>query len=244
MGIGMVLIFWGVVGLFAAFLGAAVLRRLVRHIARGGDQDSGRLLRAATIFPFACLAWAGAVFVLYAVVNESVFNRDPGIGDSWTCPLPNGYAIEMVDVTDRGWLYNPKTQDPSGLRTPQWQNAVDDVCVLQVAGRYILGGRNCRDYVPDPPPDRVLVLSYFLIDTTTRERTDFPTYGALRSAAARMKIEPHLDRIDVVYSRYRFTWFDLATALGTLGVPLVFAGLLLRWMIRLGRSGVTAPQPA
>jgi len=52
----------------------------------------------------------GRRFVFYAVVNKIVFHRGPGIGDGWTCPLPNRYAIEMT-------LTSPIPR-PSSCRAP------------------------------------------------------------------------------------------------------------------------------
>jgi hypothetical protein len=164
MGPGTVLIFWGLVGLIGATVGSAILPRIAAHFTRGRGEGAPRLTSAIRLFPFACLGWAGSVFVFYAVVNEIVFHRDPGIGDGWACLLPNGYAIEMTDVTDRGFVYNPKTRDiNSGL--PESNDALSDVCELQLAGRYILGGTRCRVDVPHAPDDRDTVLSYFLLDT-------------------------------------------------------------------------------
>jgi len=65
---------------------------------------------AATSFPFLCLAWGCGVFIFQGVINEAVFHRDPGLGDLWQCPLPNGYALTMVDVPAHGRVYNPATQ--------------------------------------------------------------------------------------------------------------------------------------
>jgi len=53
-----------------------------------------------------------------------------------------------------GFLYNPKTQDINS------RDALAGVCVLQLAGRYILAGVDCRADVPDGPeeqdtPDRI-----------------------------------------------------------------------------------------
>ena len=144
MGIGIVLIFWGVVGLIGATIGSVILRRIASNFTQGRGKDPRRLLFAIRLFPFACLGWAAGVFIVYAVVNEIVFHRDPGIGDGWTCPLPNGYAIAMTDVTDRGFLYNPKTQDINqGLH--ESRDALSDVCELQLAGRYIFGGTDPDD---------------------------------------------------------------------------------------------------
>jgi hypothetical protein len=243
MGIGIVLIFWGLVGLIGATVGSVTLPRVASHFTQGAGKDCRRLLLAMRLFPFACLAWASAVFVFYAVVNEIVFHRDPGIGDGWTCPLPNGYAIEMIDVTDRGFLYNPKTQDIN-LGLHESRDAISDVCELQLAGRYVLGGANCRAAVPHGPEDHDAILSYFLVDTGTGTHTDFPSYEALNRAATETNIQIQLDPIDVVYRRYRFTWFDAAAAAGMLGVPLFCAWLLFRWVMQIRNSGGMLPQPA
>jgi hypothetical protein len=149
MGIGLVLIFWGVVGLIGAAVGSTILPRIASHFTQGTGKNCRELIVAIRLFPFVCLGWAAGFFVFYAVVNEIVFHRDPGIGDGWTCPLPNGYAIEMIDVTDRGFLYNPKTQDINSI------DALSDVCVLQLAGRYILGGVDCPANIPEGPEEQV-----------------------------------------------------------------------------------------
>jgi hypothetical protein len=52
-----------------------------------------------------------------------------------------------------------------------------------------------------------------------------------------------LDPIEVVYGRYRFTWFDAAAAVGMFGFPLLRAWLLLRWIIRIRKYGTMLPQP-
>jgi hypothetical protein len=106
MGIGFVLLIWAVVGLIGAEAGSEILSQIVSRFTSGRGDASRRLLLTARWFPFVCLAWAGCVFVVYAVVNDTVFHRDPGIGDTWVCLLPNGYTIEMIDVTDRGFLYS------------------------------------------------------------------------------------------------------------------------------------------
>jgi hypothetical protein len=42
-----------------------------------------------------------------------------------------------------------------------------------------------------------------------------------------------MERIGVVYSRYRYTWFEILVAVLLLGPPLIFAFLLIRWVLRL-----------
>ncbi len=239
----MVLILWGVVRLTGATIGSAILPRFAFYFTQGTVQRSRRLIWAIRLFPFACLGWAGGVFVFYAVVNEMAFHRDPGIGDGWTCPLPNGYAIEMIDVTDRGFVYNPRTQKISGVVAAS-NDALADVCVLQLAGRYILGGAPCQSYEDPGPEGHGKVLSYFMLDTATGTHTEFPTFDALRAAAAPLMVQIKLEPIGVVYGRFRFTWFDAVAAALMFGVPLLCAWALFRRIVRIRKAGDMRPEPA
>jgi hypothetical protein len=128
MGIGFVLLIWAAVGLVLAGVGAVLLGGMAAYLTRGAVGGRKWLLVAASLFPFVCLAWAGGIFVFQAVVNEMVFHRDPGLGDSWNCRLPNGYAILMIDVTDQGWVYNPKTQP--GDSVTDGEDAIAGVRIL------------------------------------------------------------------------------------------------------------------
>ena len=49
----------------------------------------------------------------------------------------------MIDLTDEGWVYDPKTQIVPDSVSDQ-DDAVPDVRTLQIAGRYILGGRSAE----------------------------------------------------------------------------------------------------
>ena len=115
MGLGFVLLFWAVAGTVAAAAGAATLGITAELLTRGVANGRRKVIIAACLFPFVCLGWGGAVFVFQAAVNEALLHRDLGLGDTWHAPLPNGYQIMMIDVTDQGWVYNPKTQPASGV---------------------------------------------------------------------------------------------------------------------------------
>ncbi len=235
MGLGIVLLFWGVVGLIGASIGSLVLPRIASHFTRATGKNSRRVILVTRLFLFACLVWGGGTFVAYAIVNEAVFHRDPGIGDGWSCPLPNGYALEMIDVTDRGIVYNPRSQRTPGVM--EQEDALFDVRSLQIAGPYILAGVG-RQYPSDDGPEKCC-MNYFLLDTRTGRRTKLSNYDGLREAAARLGAQPSLETIDAVYTRYRFTWFDGVAALTMFSVPLLCGGLLLRWIIRLRSSETT-----
>jgi hypothetical protein len=111
----MVLIAWAIVGTLLAGVAAVVLGGATVWHTRGVQRWRRSAILAAAALPFLCFAWAGAVFMFQALVNEAVFHRDPGLGDAWETPLPNGYALLMIDESDHGSVYNPKTQVPGGV---------------------------------------------------------------------------------------------------------------------------------
>jgi hypothetical protein len=140
MGLGFVLAFWGVIGSVLAGVGALLLRCVAARLTKG-SANRERLVRAATLFPIACLIWAGAVFVFQGAVNRVLLHRDAGIGDGFDCPLPNGYALSFIDITDIGTLYK---QGSHLLWNGTWENAINDVVVMELAGSYVLGGPTAR----------------------------------------------------------------------------------------------------
>jgi hypothetical protein len=194
------------------------------------------------LFPFLCLGWGGAVFVFQWIVNETVFHRDPGIGDAWTCPLPNGYALLMIDVPDQGWVYNPKTQ-AIGEGVGEQEDAVSGVRVLQVVDRYIAGGTD-SDVRWNLGTNRNQVDSYFLLDTVTGRRTRFSRLDDLRAATLPVGIELKLEPIGRVYFKYRFTGFDILAAILFCGPPLLALAMLGRWIVKLRWTPEMIAQPA
>lgn len=188
-----------------------------------------------TVLPFLCLGWGGAVLAFQWIVNGTVFQRDPGIGDAWECPLPNGYALLMIDVPDQGFVYSPKTQTiPGGVG--EQEDAVSGVRVVQVAGRYIAGGTDSH-VLEHFGTNKKEIDSCFLLDTVTGMRTRFSNLDDLRGAMVPLGIQLTLEPISLVYSRYRFTWFDLLVAILFLGPPLLGLVLLGSWILR--RDGLS-----
>ena len=107
----------------------------------------------------------------------------------------------MIDVTDQGWVYNPKTQhSQSGVA--EQEDAVAGVRNVQVAGQYILGGADTKSF-EHLGKDSNQVDSYFLLDTRTGKRTKFQTFDALRGRALQLNIELNLQPFNSVYAKYR-----------------------------------------
>jgi hypothetical protein len=242
MGIGFVLLLWSVIGIIVSVIALLFFRATTAFLTRGVTKGRHRAIVVAGLFPFACFAWAGFVFVFQALINESVLHRDPGLGDAWHCLLPNGYEILMIDVDDYGWVYNPKTQvNPDGVR--EQEDAIANVRLLQITGPYIFGGvdQKATEHL-DGANDQID--SYFVLNAQTGKRTTLPNYDALRNTAFQLGTQLKLESIQTVYSRYRFSWFDLFVGL-LFCVPMIISFLMLvRWIIQLRRTRILTAQPA
>jgi hypothetical protein len=232
MGIGIVLIIWAVVGFALASLGSVVMMAAAKLLTRRAGLSRHTLILAVGIFPFVCLGWAGTVFVFQAVVNEVFLHRDASAGDSWTSPLPNGYAISLIDTMDNAALYDPKTQ-----KVPDAIGSQDDtvfgVRLLQISGQYILGAASNSEGFPS---EHSPIDHYFLIDGKARARQDFASMDALKRSAARIGVQVNLEPAGKVYSKYRFTWFDVFAGFLFLAPLAVYGFVLLWWLIRLRRT--------
>jgi hypothetical protein len=239
MGIGIVLLLWAVLGTVAAALIAATLGGATALLTRGAT-GRRKVIISAVVFPFACLAWGGAVFVFQAIVNEGLLHRDLGMGDTWHAPLPNGYQIMMIDVTDQGWVYNPKTQPGSGVG--EQEDAVAGVRKLQIAGQYILGGVD-SDSSQHLGQETQTMDSFFILDTNTGRQAKYPTYDALHDGAQALQINLNLEPINTVYARFRFSWFDVFAAVLFFIPPLLGLTVLGWWVWRLRRTRVYPSLP-
>lgn len=245
MGILFVLLFWGLLGLLLAIVGALAARKITASLLppkknEPEQRSRKRALRYATILPFGCLFWAAAIFMFQGVINTTYFHRDIGLGDSFYTPLPNGYAILMIDVGDRGTIYNPKTQARPGTVAEQ-ADTIPGVRRLQIAGPEILGGIDSR-YAQNPDEDAPAVDRYFILDTRNGTRTDFPTRSALRKAALDRGIRLKLKPIFSVYRHYRVTWFDILAVCLMALPPILAVVLFLGHLARLrGARDATGP---
>jgi len=211
MGIGFILFGGGVIGLIVATIASAVLQHKVDALNGLNSYSRGSLRSTVSLFPFGCLAWAAVVFLFQAVVNEQLLGRDPGLGDSFRCPLPNGYALEFVDVTDIGWLLWNDLPVTHGVRR------------LQVSGSYALGGRDTVEHIGYRGDT---VDEYFLIDMQNGEWRTFDNIPALQTVAELRNIKLDLRTVGALYRRYRWGWFDLF-ALILLTAPPVLIGYRL-----------------
>ena len=244
MGIGLAIVSWLVKGTILATALAVIAGSLTAVLVPRGRARRTRSILWACVFPFACLCWLLGVFMFQAYVNESLLYRDAGIGHTWQTPLPNGYAILLLDEKHDGTVFNPKTHFSSSSDNeihPDGPDAVSGVRVVQVAKNKILGGAGpLGQYSSRAARDRVDY--YFLLDTEAHTRVNFQNYDDLTRAASSAGVAPRLEPLYSVYKRYRFTWFDFS-AIALAFLPPLGIGLLLARRIRLLRGAVSPASP-
>lgn len=230
MGLFIVLIFWAVVGVVLGGISSGGLAAITAFLTRGTAQGRRKLIVSAALFPFACLAWAGAGFVFQAAVNAGLLHRDFGLGDGWHAPLPNGYQVSFIDVTDQGSIC-PIAQSEDGCTSP----SLSGVRSLQVAGHYLLGAADSQ-WFQHAGKQTSAVDQYFVLDTGDGHKAVFTSLDQLSAEASRRGIPLHLEPIYSIYSRYRFTWFDIFVGCLLVLPPIGALAILVYLVIRLRRT--------
>jgi hypothetical protein len=228
MGIVVVLVFYAVALTIAASVGAVTLGFVSYVLVKHPGPKRKRAVLASILFPFACVAFAGGWFVIYSVVNYEVFHRDPMLGDSWETPLPNGFALMMIDTTDQGTVYNPKTQSGDGVVTGREDTAFG-VRQLQISKGLIFGARD-SGYFGRIGQDSKFVDTYFELDTTKNKQTEFKSLDDLRSRAASEGVTLDLREFQSVFGDYRTTWFDYFSGVILLLLPMMGLVTLGHWV--------------
>lgn len=234
MGLGIVLIFWAVAGVVLGSIIAGALAAITAFFTRGVAQGRRKLIVAAAQLPFLCLAWAGAVFVFQGAVNEGLLHRDLGLGDGWHAPLPDGYQVSFIDVTDQGSICPIAQDDGDGCNSP----SLSGVRLLQVAGHYLLGATDSQ-WFQHLGQETSAVDQYFVLDTRDGKKTVLANIDQLRTEASKRGIVIHLEPIYAVYSRYRFTWFDILAGCLLVLPPMGALARLVYRVIQLRRTRTT-----
>jgi hypothetical protein len=240
MGILFVLLFLGAAGLVLAAVGTLFLGGFFKWFTRNADNDvqgpvRQKIIRNAMLFPVGCLAWAALVFIFQGFVNSEHLHRDIGLGDSFYCPLPNGYSLLMIDVEDQGEVFNPKTQGEFG-ETGDQSDAVLGVTQLQISGPDIFGVRDSQ--WSGNLGQRASVNRYFLLDTRGGRHIDLDSEGALQAEASKRGVSLKLEPISTVYRRYRYTWFDAVAGVLLIAPILLVAVYLFLSAMRLRASKI------
>lgn len=214
MGIGIALVFWALVlGVLAA--AAAVMLALWSwwNQRRAGRRGLVRPLFAA-VFPFLALAYAAALFIVYAIWCEGIRGVDPGIGDAWRVPLAHGYYFCMIDVPDNGYLLKDGCSGAPIVHGITELGANADV----VFGKSESNGP-------------------FVFDTRSGTLQTFPSIDL---AVAGVSPSSPLRSAGDFYNDRRWGWPDAIVA-ALSGIPVILAALFwYRWFIRRPRPPADA----
>ena len=238
MGILFVLFGYSIVFTLAAVLVAAAFGSSTYAELKNSPKRK-RVTFAVVAFPFACIAFAGAWFLAYMLISEAVFHRDPSLGDTWATPLRNGYALMMIDTTDQGTVYDPRTQSGSGV-VAQQDDAVFGVRLLQVSNKLIFGARDSK-YFERSGTESKAVDNFFELDTVRKSRVEFKSLAELSECASRGGVPLKLRDFATVFGDYRPAWFDSAAFVILLLVPSVSLFAFARWVRRVKReAGILA----
>jgi hypothetical protein len=151
------------------------------------------------------------------------------IGDRWYSNIGDGYAIDMIDVTDHGVLH-PEGDSSGGLNGPE---AIDGVRRRQIVGDQIYGTRD-RKVFQNFGSGLQGEDSFFRLDTKTHGRKDFPTEAAMVSDAGLEGIGLKMEPVADIYQRYRLGWFDWAAGIFLVAVPAYAFWRLVRyvWLVK------------
>jgi hypothetical protein len=208
MGIGFVGLVWLIVLFFLSALTATVLVAVAR--AKTPPEAVAlrrRRVRAALLGPFALSAYAVAALALYALGFSMIRGSDPGIGDSISCPLPNGYELWAIDVLRRANIGKP---DEEALLADITEIATDGPYVFGLAGK-----------------------DTFILDTRSG-KVDY--LAAAENLGARLRTlgvrQSQLRSVESFYLRRRWGYRDSAALLALATVPIVVLGYIWRRYLR------------
>jgi hypothetical protein len=230
-GIAVVLILYFIVLSISATICGVILVVATRWYLRTIRVGRGRVTTFAALLPFACVVYAGVWFIAYAVINDVVFHHDPMLGDGWYTDIGNGYAIDMIDVTDQGNVH-PTDGPDRGLNNP---DGVSGVRRMQVAGAYIYGTQD-KGWFENLGRDKKDENMFFAIETSAHAKKEFSSEAELATYAKQKGVILSLRPFVEVYQEYRKSWFEVVAGIVLLAVPAFGLWWLVRWVFRLKRE--------
>ena len=209
MGIGFVLLIWIALFSCAGIPVAGVL-------AWWSWRNSRRLVGpwkarafAAGSLPFVLIGVGLVWFMGYAIVAGQL-GMDPGLGDSWSVPLTNGYFFCMIDVPDKGYLMKGGCSGSP---------PVDDITHLAQCGSVIAGSNDSGPFLFDTSSDALI------------KNADEP--GVVKQCGPSAPLQP----VGEFYRSRRSGWLDLVSLVVLLGLVLSTSAFWYKHLIR-GRKVV------
>ncbi|MBB5062194.1 hypothetical protein [Granulicella mallensis] len=227
MGIAFVLLFYAGALSIAAVVSMGVLFALVAFFTRHVESGRKRALAFSLLLPPCCVLFCGLSFPCYWVINDTIFHRDAGLGDSWYTPMPNGYMLQMIDVTEYGSISAPQKQADG--------ETVSNVRRLQVDGDMISGTSDSLALQSfgrsEDAEDQ-----YFILNAKNGVKQQFKSMAEFNQAIQNLGLHQHLRPFWNVFCDYRNSWFDYVYAVGLLLLPLAGLGMLLGYVLRIRKT--------
>jgi hypothetical protein len=238
MGLTVVLLLYLVLLTGAAAVCSATLGGGTAWYLRSIPHRKGRFIVLAAALPFLCVLFAGIWFIGYFAISDTVFHHDPMIGDSWYTNIGNGYAIDMIDVTDQG-IVHPTTGESNGLNN---LNGIRGVRRLQISPPFLYIGQDSQGF-QHLGSDNANEDTYLAIDMRSQTKQILKSQRDLQDFAAQHGQTLHLEPILMVYQQQRSYGFDLIAAAVLLLVPLAALCLFLRAVHHFQSKATLSPDP-
>lgn len=230
MGPLFVILFWAVVGSVLGALASAVLVAIVSGLTRRAIAGRKRAMVTAAVLPFAGLAYMFVCVIIFSVWS-SARGRDWGWGDTWDIPILGTYHLMMIDVTDRGTVYDksdPRVAHGSSVGGgPNDQDAIFGVRRLELRPPYIIGAAATESFTSfeEKPAETI----FFRMDTRNRTRIDKASLNELEQITGKTNLKP----VDAVYSSLRYSKVDLIPLFVFSILPIATIWYLLRALLRM-----------
>jgi len=237
MGPLFVLIIWATVAGILSVIGGLILAGLVALLTRRVKSGRRRAIRIGGGLPAAGFAYLFVCVLIFSIWSAAR-GRDWGWGDTWDTPILGPYHLMMIDITDKGTIYNradPNVyQQGSVIDAAGRKDVVFGVRRLEVRPPYLIGAASPESFMQDSTQGPETL--FFILDTRTGSRIDVPSLAALEATAAQTVGRFQLKPVNEIYNQYRYSWLDVIP-LGIFAVPpFVTFFLLGRGLIRLRRD--------
>ena len=128
----------------------------------------------------------------------------------------------MIDTTDQGTVYDPRTQEGYGSVVGR-EDTVFGARQLQISNDLIFGASD-SGYFGRIGQESKAVDTYFELNTSKKTHVEFKSLEELRQRAASEGVTLNLREFYSVFHDYRPTWFDYLALAVLLLIP--FAGFI------------------
>lgn len=213
MPLGIVMMFWFVVGMVLAVPTACIF--MLAAWLTGSRLSTGlRIARTvlAGLVPVWFVPYILGAFIAWTIFSALALGVGPRLGDDWYVPIQDGYELSIFNAMDWGEI-----NGRSGIR-------VEYVREVVRAGSWLAGKSN-----PVFEEDSEEEARYFMLDMSADSLSWYESKQDLEAAwgAAGLGPLPELQRSDYLYSTLRPHQYDFAAMSGA--VLLYGAGVVALW---------------